>query len=339
MDSNRPYAQVLAESIDGVVDVGYHYGDDLISQTRASDSHYFHVDGLGSSRVLTDDAGAETDRYGYKAFGELLSQEGVTDNSHLYTGEQYDPNTENYYLRARYYDPSRPGFLIQDTWAGASNIPLSLNKYAYGNDDPVNNIDPTGNFSIGAVMSAVSTMAILTTVASTSYDITSSLISGDSVSAKDIGFAVLIGRTPGGGKLLKNIARKLCSKIKCKIPVVDTKHIFYGEVKKRTAQGFHSTALTSYVHGAGVSIVEQVLWKRPNGVYKAWVNVADTKTGRYRRKKSTMFPDSWSESYVGASLYLSWIRNRSKQKGILNVGLIKIQHFVKDGLLLRGYPL
>ncbi|MCK4842662.1 MAG: EndoU domain-containing protein [Methylococcales bacterium] len=123
------------------------------------------------------------------------------------------------------------------------------------------------------------------------------------------------------------------------MPVVDVKHIFYGEIKNRTAKGFHSTALSSSVAGAGVSTVEQVLWKKLSGVYKAWVNVADTKTGRYRRKKSTMFPDSWSESYVSASLYLSWIKSRGKKKGTLNLGVIKIQYYVKDGIWLQGHPL
>lgn len=115
-------------------------------------------------------------------------------------------------------------------------------------------------------------------------------------------------------------------------------HIFYGEIKNRTAKGFHSTALASTIYQAAAPVVEQVLWQNPNGVYKAWVNVADTRTRRFRRKKSTMFPDSWTESRGSAILYLAWLKNRGKQKGTLNLGITKIQYLVKDKVWLQGFP-
>ena len=104
VDSNRDYAQVLVESVDGSTAVAYHFGDDLISQSRGGGEHFFHVDGLGSTRVLTDEVGAVTDAYAYAAFGEVLNQDGATENRYLYTGEQYDEGLGQYYLRARYYD-------------------------------------------------------------------------------------------------------------------------------------------------------------------------------------------------------------------------------------------
>ncbi|WP_100658778.1 hypothetical protein [Alteromonas flava] len=45
-----------------------------------------------------------SDEYAYEAFGELLGQTGTTDNDYLYTGEQFDAELDNYYLRARYYN-------------------------------------------------------------------------------------------------------------------------------------------------------------------------------------------------------------------------------------------
>ena len=150
VDMNRAYTQVLSESINGVTDVWYHFGDDLISQSRGADTHYFHTDGLGSTRVLTDANGATSDRYAYSAFGEVLNQQGVTDNSYLYTGEQYDENLDQYYLRARYYDQDAGRFTQMDSWMGRSAEPTTLNKYVYGNADPANVTDPTGHFGLAS---------------------------------------------------------------------------------------------------------------------------------------------------------------------------------------------
>ena len=40
-----------------------------------------------------------------------------------------------------------------DEHPGSQRIPLTLNKYLYGNADPVNTIDPSGNFLMGQAMS------------------------------------------------------------------------------------------------------------------------------------------------------------------------------------------
>ncbi len=165
VDSNRDYAQVLSERTDGATDVSYTYGDDLISQRRGSDTSVYHYDGLGSARALSDAAGNITDTYNYAAFGEKLNETGSTENDYLYTGEQYDGNLDQYYLRARYYDQNIGRFTQQDTWMGNSQDPITLHKYLYANVDPVGNVDPSGNFSLGGLMSGVGGFARLATTA------------------------------------------------------------------------------------------------------------------------------------------------------------------------------
>ncbi len=103
VDSNRDYAQVLEEIVDDTSVVKYSYGHDLLSQERSGNTSFYHYDGLGSTRGLSDASGVLTDSYNYEAFGELLNQTGSTENTYLFTGEQYDPNLGSYYLRARYY--------------------------------------------------------------------------------------------------------------------------------------------------------------------------------------------------------------------------------------------
>jgi len=135
--------------------VAYLHGDDLISQYRGNDIHYYHYDGLGSTRGLTDQNAVVTDAYNYEAFGELLEQTGETENNYLYTGEQIDPNTGNYYLRARYYNPVSGRFLSMDSFAGWENQPLTLHKYLYANADPINNIDPSGKITFSSIRTSI----------------------------------------------------------------------------------------------------------------------------------------------------------------------------------------
>lgn len=58
------------------------------------------------------------------------------------------------YLRPRYYSPSTGQFNKVDPFAGNFEDPQSLHKYTYAHDDPVNNIDPSGNFifTLGALL-------------------------------------------------------------------------------------------------------------------------------------------------------------------------------------------
>ncbi|MCC6220523.1 MAG: type IV secretion protein Rhs [Deltaproteobacteria bacterium] len=170
VDKNRPYAQVLEELDNGgSVIVEYTYGADLLSQNSASNGQsYYHYDGLGSTRGLSDATETLTDTYDYEAFGELLSSAGSTPNSYLFAGEQLDSSTGKYYLRARYYTPFNGRFSQMDSFSGFASRPASLNKFIYANSNPVSYTDPSGQISIGAVSATVAISGVLNTVVS--YD-------------------------------------------------------------------------------------------------------------------------------------------------------------------------
>ena len=180
MDTNRAYAQVIegADNLSGLTRL-YLYGDDLISQSRVSgndvttaQSDTFLYDGLGSVRTLTDSTGAITDTYTYEAFGGLDTHTGTTENRYLFTGEQFDPNVGFYYLRARYYNPSIGRFQTMDTWLGKECTPITLNKYVYGNANPVSFIDPSGHMGIVDVGAALNIRSITATSSQASFRVT-----------------------------------------------------------------------------------------------------------------------------------------------------------------------
>ena len=167
VDSNRDYAQVIAEQVNNVdIQKEYVFGYDLLSQSElgsldgedTSDTAFYHYDSLGTTRNLSNDNAEVSDSYFYEAFGELLESDGTTDNNYLYTGEQYDGELDNYYLRARYYNQSVGRFTQQDTYQGRMPEPETLHKYMYTHADPINNIDPSGNVTIAQLIRTLETL-------------------------------------------------------------------------------------------------------------------------------------------------------------------------------------
>ena len=113
----------------------YTYGSTLLSRTESGTAAYYHSDGLGSTRLLTDPAGVPTDTYKYAAYGSQLTRSGTSTNTYLFAGEQQDAESGHYYLRARYYDPSLGRFISRDpangdaaTSAIVAQIPVRLWK-------------------------------------------------------------------------------------------------------------------------------------------------------------------------------------------------------------------
>uniref|UniRef100_UPI00273A70D1 RHS repeat-associated core domain-containing protein n=1 Tax=Oscillatoria sp. HE19RPO TaxID=2954806 RepID=UPI00273A70D1 len=159
IDANQPHAQVLSEyAPDGTVQANYVYGTDLISQNRDGVRSFYHVDGLGSTRALTNASGVVTDTYDYEAYGNLLSSVSNTVNNYRFAGEQFDPYLGDYYLRMRYYNSDSGRFTTTDPFEGFLSEPLSRAKYPYVHGNPVNAIDPSGLSSSVMEFSAFQTM-------------------------------------------------------------------------------------------------------------------------------------------------------------------------------------
>ncbi|MDM9580199.1 polymorphic toxin-type HINT domain-containing protein [Nostoc sp. GT001] len=78
-------------------------------------------------------------------------------------GEQRDAATGLDYLRARYYDSSLGRFISKDEFPGYLNDPYSQHDYQYAHANPVRYTDPSGYFTLGDAMAAVTLAGQLAT--------------------------------------------------------------------------------------------------------------------------------------------------------------------------------
>ena len=146
-DVNRQYAQVLMEvNIDGEMDTAYTYGNERIALERFTGwTGYYTHDPRGSVSGVTDSGGRLWKSYRYGPTGDITFGKPQYNNSYAYNAEDYNPNLEVQYLRARYYDVERGNFLTEDTYLGKLSDPLTLNRYNYVKSSAPNYVDPSGH--------------------------------------------------------------------------------------------------------------------------------------------------------------------------------------------------
>ncbi|MCD8490306.1 MAG: RHS repeat-associated core domain-containing protein [Desertifilum sp.] len=182
IDELQPYAQVVEEyDALGNLVASYTYGLDLIAQLRGGVSSFYHADGLGSTRALSDGSGNVTDTYTYDAYGNLIGSTGSTLNPYLFAGEWRDGETGLDYLRARYYDAALGRFVSRDAYAGSLNDPMSLHKYQYAHANPVANTDPSGYFSVGEILGGLAVGSVLSGLSFTTGAAVGTVAAGGSV--------------------------------------------------------------------------------------------------------------------------------------------------------------
>ena len=116
-----------------------HLGAGIEAVRRGQRTYYYHPDEQLSTALITDETGTIKNQYRYDAFGAGLEVSEELPNRIRYTGQQYDEITEQYYLRARHYNPILGRFLQEDVYQGDG-----LNLYAYCRNNPVVYWDPSG---------------------------------------------------------------------------------------------------------------------------------------------------------------------------------------------------
>ena len=127
---------------------GINYIASMNYQNNETDESYFLYNGHGDVVQTVDEAGTIKNQYDYDIWGNPTLTVETTPNAIRYAGEFLDNETGLYYLRARYYDPYTGRFTTEDSYWGEEDNPLSLNRYTYCENDPIQYVDPTGHVPI-----------------------------------------------------------------------------------------------------------------------------------------------------------------------------------------------
>lgn len=112
--------------------------------TKETDEDYFVLkDHIGSSRIVLQDNGVVSSTYNYLPMGGLMNSTVSENSPYRFQGQEYDPETGLQNFRARFYDDELGRFY------GTDPQNQFASPYTGIGNNPVNLVDPTGEFSFG----------------------------------------------------------------------------------------------------------------------------------------------------------------------------------------------
>ncbi|GCE19524.1 type IV secretion protein Rhs [Dictyobacter kobayashii] len=119
-------------------------------RTSAGKVYYYLFNGQGSIVGMTDSAGNLVASYDYDPLGSISGsnvQSGIV-NPWQYAGGYYDSTTGLTKFGIRYYDPIFGRWTQRTPVGGTLQETLKANPYVYADNNPVNEIDPSGKDGI-----------------------------------------------------------------------------------------------------------------------------------------------------------------------------------------------
>ena len=119
--------------------------------------YYYATNLQGDVLAILDSTGAAVVTYSYDAWGRHTSGNNGTGtlastlgkhNPLRYRGYVFDTESGLYYLQSRYYNPEVGRFINADAFTSTGQGLLGNNMFAYCNNNPINNIDTLGLWTI-----------------------------------------------------------------------------------------------------------------------------------------------------------------------------------------------
>jgi RHS repeat-associated protein len=116
-------------------------GGDLLSVFSRTSFNNVMADRQDSVIALVSTSGTITNSYTYDPWGTVIASSGSAWNPFTFHGTYREPALGMYLAGARYYQPASARFTQLDPHPKKL---LTINRYAYAANDPVNSSDPSG---------------------------------------------------------------------------------------------------------------------------------------------------------------------------------------------------
>ena len=141
---NVLYQQEGSDYTENVYVLGKHFArvDGNLDNPGQITKYFYETDHLGSTVAVTDANGNKVWDTEYTPFGDRAVITGSLAGAIDFTGKDLDEDTGLYYYNARYaYDQELGRFMSEDAIAD----PKNPNLYTYCANNPLTNVDPSGN--------------------------------------------------------------------------------------------------------------------------------------------------------------------------------------------------
>lgn len=146
LSPTHTFAQLTAELLWVHNRIVKNLGNSRISLAKIENEGTLGADHLGSVRlVVRADTGAIAQAISYDEFGRVLSDSSPGFQAFGFAGGLYDTDTKLVRFGARDYDPETGRWTSKDPILFAGG---DTNLYGYVLNDPVNFVDPSGNFAV-----------------------------------------------------------------------------------------------------------------------------------------------------------------------------------------------
>ncbi|MEM7331720.1 MAG: RHS repeat-associated core domain-containing protein [Chloroflexota bacterium] len=130
--------------------------DDELGRTNEA-LYFIYSDHLGGANTLVNASSGEQTNTRFLPFGGIrFGGEQLDDLTERgFTGHHENRNIGLTYMNARYYLPGIGRFASSDTIVPNPNDPQTFNRFSYGNNSPINMIDPSGHCGADVIHQAV----------------------------------------------------------------------------------------------------------------------------------------------------------------------------------------
>lgn len=137
-------SSMIGEAAGGVSRRYVYDGNTPLAYVENGQAYHYLYDHLETAHEIVDGSGTKVWQANYSSFGEVEELITTVENNIRFAGQYHDRESGLYYNYFRDYDPSI-GRYIQSDGLGLFDGP---NTYLYVHANPLNEVDPTGEFGI-----------------------------------------------------------------------------------------------------------------------------------------------------------------------------------------------